>query len=74
MPLIRASNTVRNGRMRPVSPRCRGGASSLLRLSPPGDRRLPTAADLGDWVSRATGAMLTVTGLHLGTEAGGAAP
>ena len=74
MPLIRASNTLRNGRMRPVSPRCRGGVSSLLRLSLPADRRLPTPADLGDWLSRATGAMLTVTGLHLGTEAGGVTP
>ena len=74
MPLIRASNTFGHGRTRPVSPRCRGGASSLLRLSLPRDRRLPTPADLGDWVSRATGVMLTVTGLHLDTETGGATP
>ena len=74
MPLIRASNTFRNGRMRPVSPRCRGGASSLLRLSPPGDRRLPTVADLDDWASRAAGAMLAVTGLHLGSEIGRVTP
>ena len=74
MPLIRASNTFRTGRMRPVTPRCRGGASSLLRLGPPVDRRLPAPADLGDWVSRATGAMLAVTGLQLGAQSSGVAP
>lgn len=72
MPLIRSPNTLRTGRMRPAAPRCRSGASSLLRLSPPADRRLPTAAELGDWASRAAGAMMTVTGLHLEPGAGAA--
>lgn len=69
MPLIRSRNTPRAGRARPVGPHCRGGASSLLRLTQPGDRRLPTAADLGDWVNRAGHVLMTVTGPHaqLGT-------
>jgi len=50
--------------MFPIGPRCHGGASSLLRLTQPGDRRLPTAADLGDWVSRAVPVLMTVTGPH----------
>lgn len=64
MPLIRPRNTSRAGRARPAGPHCRGGASSLLRLTQPGDRRLPTAVDLGDWVSRAVPALMTVTGPH----------
>ena len=64
MPLIRSRNTSRTGRARPAGPHCRGGVSSLLRLTQPGDRRLPTAADLGDWVSRAVPVLMTVTGPH----------
>jgi hypothetical protein len=41
---------------RRVSPRCRGGASSLLRLAQPSTPRLPAALDLSAWVSRAAGA------------------
>ena len=41
---------------RRFSPRCRGGASSLLRLTQPSAPRLPAALDLADWVSRAAGA------------------
>ncbi len=65
MPLIRSRNTPRTGRARPAGPHCRGGVSSLLRLTQPGDRRLPTAADLGDWVSRAVPVLMTVTGPHV---------
>lgn len=64
MPLIRSRNTPRTGRVRPAGPHCRGGASSLLRLTQPGYGRLPTAADLGDWVSRAVPVLMTVTGPH----------
>jgi hypothetical protein len=35
------------------APRCRGGASSLLRLTQPGATRLPSALDLGGWMRRA---------------------
>lgn len=64
MPLIRSRNTLRAGRARPAGPHCRGGVSSLLRLTQAGDRRLPTAVDLGDWVSRAVPVLMTVTGPH----------
>ena len=64
MPLIRSRNTARAGRARPAGPHCRGGVSSLLRLTQPGDRRLPTVAELGDWVSRAVPVLMTVTGPH----------
>lgn len=40
-------------RLRPASPHCRGGASSLLRLANPAAARLPTGAALGDWIGRA---------------------
>ena len=64
MPLNRSRNTFRSILARPAGPRCRGGASSLLRLAQPGDRRLPTAVELGGWMSRAAGALMPVTGLH----------
>ena len=64
MPLNRSRNTSRATRARPAGPRCRGGASSLLRLAQPGDRRLPTAVELGGWMSRAAGALMPVTGPH----------
>jgi hypothetical protein len=52
-------------RLRPVgprvarraAPRCRGGASSLLRLTQPSAPRLPSTLDIGGWVSRAAGAL-----------------
>ena len=70
MPVIRPTNAHRAGRARPVGPRCRGGASSLLRLAQPGWRRLPSAVELGGWMHRAA-SMLTppmpVTGLHVDT-------
>ena len=64
MPLIRSRNTPRTGRARPSGPHCRGGVSSLLRLTQPGDGRLPTAVDPGEWVSRAVPVLMTVTGPH----------
>jgi len=38
---------------RRAAPSCRGGASSLLRLTQPGISRLPSTLDLGGWISRA---------------------
>jgi hypothetical protein len=64
MPLNRSRTTPRASRARPAGPHCRGGASSLLRLTPPADRRLPTAVELGDWMSRAASVLMPVTGLH----------
>ncbi|MDP9045637.1 MAG: hypothetical protein M3O01_12620 [Pseudomonadota bacterium] len=60
-------------RQKPVSPRrvrpaqlgWSGGASSLLRLTAPGGRHLPTAHDLGAWVGRAASVVLPVTGPHI---------
>ena len=37
---------------RPAAPRCRGGASSLLRLSATAGSRWPSATALGDWAGR----------------------
>jgi hypothetical protein len=37
---------------RPAAPRCRGGASSLLRLSNPAPGRWPSASEFGDWIAR----------------------
>ena len=64
MSLIRSksSPTVRRGR--PAGPRCRGGVSSLLRLTQPEARRLPGTADLAEWASRAAAVLMPVTGLH----------
>ena len=50
---------------RRAAPSCRGGASSLLRLAPPFDRRLPTAGELAGWLNRDTSVLMPVTGLHL---------
>ena len=44
-------------RSRRVAPSCRGGASSLLRLAQPAAPRLPSTQELGEWVSRAIGAL-----------------
>ena len=65
MPLIRsarpvAANTVK--RSRPVNPRFRGGASSMLRLTQGTSQRLPSSAALGEWVSHAASVLLPVTG------------
>ena len=47
---------------RPASPRCRGGASSVLRLTQPVAARLPAALDLSDWMDRAASVLMPVTG------------
>jgi len=39
--------------LRRAAPSCRGGASSLLRLSQPAQSRLPSSQDLASWVERA---------------------
>ena len=49
-------------RLRPAGPSCRGGASSVLRLTQPAARRLPTGLDLSDWMSRAASVLMPVTG------------
>jgi hypothetical protein len=46
---------------RKAAPSCRGGASSLLRLSQPGASRLPSTLDLGGWISRAAQALKVPT-------------
>jgi hypothetical protein len=65
MPLNRSTKTVAapaSRRTRPANPRCRGGASSVLRLTQPAARRLPTTLDLTDWMSHAASVLLPVTG------------
>jgi len=42
---------------RRVTPSCRGGVSSLLRLTPTTSARLPSTFDLSGWVSRAAGVL-----------------
>jgi hypothetical protein len=42
---------------RKAAPSCRGGASSLLRLSQPAAGRLPSTTDIGGWISRAAQAL-----------------
>lgn len=66
MPLTRTKSPLAPRRGRPAGPSCRGGASSLLRLTPADSRRLPGPLDLAGWASRAAGALLPVTGLHHG--------
>ena len=39
-------------RTRPVGPTCRGGASSMLRLSQPSLPRMPAGADVEAWLER----------------------
>lgn len=53
MSLTRSSNPANPKRLRPAGPHCRGGASSLLRLSQPLAPRLPTPLEVSDWMSRA---------------------
>ena len=64
MPLIRHLKSTAPRRARPAHPRCRGGASSVLRLATPAGQRLPTTLDLSDWISRAASVVLPVTGPH----------
>ncbi|MES2991086.1 MAG: hypothetical protein V4844_06680 [Pseudomonadota bacterium] len=73
MPLNRSSRIAFSTprRLRPATPSCRGGASSVLRLTQPGAQRLPNALDLGDWASRAASVMLPVTGPHFDLTARG---
>jgi hypothetical protein len=57
MPL---TSRLRPGTQRPTrraAPSCRGGASSLLRLTQPAAPRLPSAFDVSGWVSRAASAL-----------------
>jgi hypothetical protein len=62
MPLNRSAKSLSPRRLRPANPSCRGGASSVLRLSQPAAQRLPTALDLSDWMSRAASVLMPVTG------------
>ena len=58
MPLISRPRPSRSPQSsRRAAPSCRGGASSLLRLSQPATTRLPSTLDIGDWVSRAANAL-----------------
>ncbi len=65
MPLNRNAKPVPPRRLRPANPSCRGGASSLLRLTQPAATRLPSALDLSDWMSHAASVLMPVTGPHV---------
>jgi hypothetical protein len=54
-PRLRPGTGPRQPRL--AAPRCRGGVSSLLRLSQPAAARLPSTTDLCDWVARAASAL-----------------
>ena len=54
-PRLRSATGARQNRR--ATPTCRGGASSLLRLAQTSAPRLPSATDLGGWLSRAAGAL-----------------
>ena len=54
-PRLRSATGKHQGRR--GTPSCRGGASSLLRLSQPSGPRLPSASDVLGWVSRAASAL-----------------
>ncbi len=62
MPLTRSAKTFAPRRPRPATPRCRGGASSVLRLTQPTAPRLPSGPELMDWMSRAAVELMPVTG------------
>ncbi len=64
MPLNRFKNNVPATRARPNGPSCRGGASSVLRLTPQAQSLVPNRSNLSDWLSRAAEVMLPVTGPH----------
>ena len=58
MPLktrIRTAQASRHARR--AAPSCRGGASSLLRLTQAAAPRLPSTLDLGGWIDRAAQAL-----------------
>lgn len=63
MPLTRSAKPLAPRHPR-ATPRCRGGASSVLRLTQPAAPRLPTPRDLSDWMSRAAPELMPVTGPH----------
>jgi len=46
---------------RKLAPRCRGGASSLLRLAQPAAPRLPSTFDLSEWIGRAASVLQVPT-------------
>jgi hypothetical protein len=54
-PRLRPSLGLRTARR--AAPSCRGGASSLLRLAQPSTPSLPTATELGGWLTRAASAL-----------------
>ena len=65
MPLnrtARISSATAPRRGRPANPSCRGGASSMLRLTQSASARLPSAPALSDWMSHAASVLLPVTG------------
>jgi hypothetical protein len=62
MPLTRSAKTFVPRPLRPTTPHCRGGASSVLRLTQPAAPRLPSGLDLSDWMSRAAVELMPVTG------------
>ena len=64
MPLNRhpKSHAAHSGRRaRPATPSCRGGASSVLRLTQPDTHRLPSSFELSDWMSHAASVLMPVT-------------
>ncbi len=74
MPLNRTVKSVTPRRLRPANPSCRGGASSVLRLTQPTATRLPTTLDLSDWMSHAASVLMPVTGPHFDVSARHSAP
>ena len=64
MPLTRTAKFVTPRRLRPANPSCRGGASSVLRLTQLTAARLPTTLELSDWMSHAASVLMPVTGPH----------
>ncbi|MES2101943.1 MAG: hypothetical protein V4569_19120 [Pseudomonadota bacterium] len=69
MPPNRTVKSVTPRRLRPVNPSCRGGASSVLRLTQPTATRLPTTFELSDWMSHAASVLMPVTGPHFDVNA-----
>ena len=64
MPLNRPQTASRSTRQRPPGPSCRGGASSVLRLTQPASSLSVRPSALSDWLSRAADRVLPVTGPH----------
>ena len=64
MPLNRFKTIALATRTRPCGPSCRGGASSVLRLTQPAQSLMPSRSNLSDWLSHAAEVMLPVTGPH----------